>query len=112
MEEKNKQLKSIWGKWWEPIRKWFYPTWLLYETSIRFYDYAQSVHNYFITQQDTMASYIREMGTQTLSIFCSVATFSICTAFLTLPVCFVLYKFFQTQNLTGTEFEEKIKTYF
>jgi len=36
MEEQNLQLKSIWGKWWEPIRKWFYPAWLIYETTVRF----------------------------------------------------------------------------
>ncbi|MFD2033587.1 hypothetical protein ACFSKL_02235 [Belliella marina] len=112
MEEYNKQQRSIWGKWWVPIRKWFYPAWLLYETSIRFYDYGQSVHHYFIGQQDAIASYIGKIGVQVLDVFCSVATFAICTIFLTVPACFVLYKFFKTENLTGTPFEEKMKTIF
>ncbi|MEB2776376.1 hypothetical protein SYJ56_13720 [Algoriphagus sp. D3-2-R+10] len=112
MEENNKQPRSIWGKWWEPIRKWFYPGWLLYETSVRFYDYTQSVHHYFIRQQDSITFYIGKFGTQTLAILCSVATFAVCTAFLTIPACFVLYKFFKTENLTGTPFEEKLKTIF
>ncbi len=112
MEENTKQLKSIWGKWWEQFRKWFYPSWLLYETSIRFYDYTQSVHHYFTKQQDYTISYIGEIGTQILGIFCSVSTFIICTAFLTVPTCFLLYKFFKIENLTGTRFEEKIKPFF
>lgn len=112
MEENNKPLKSIWGKWWEPVRKWFYPAWLVYETSIRFYDYAQSVHHYFVKQQDHIASYIGELGTQTLAVFCSVATFGVCTAFLTVPACFVLYQFFKTANLTGTQLEIKMKPLF
>lgn len=112
MEENNKPLKSIWGQWWEPIRKWFYPAWLTYETSIRFYDYTQSVHKCFIEQEDYIASYMGEIGTQALDIFSSVATFAICTAFLTVPACFVLYKFFKTENLTGTQFEQKLKTFF
>ena len=112
MEEKNNQLKSILGKWWEPIRKWFYPAWLIYETSIRFYEYAQSFHNYFIIQHDYITPYIGEIGAQAIDVFCRVATFSICTFFLTIPACFVLYKFFKTENLTGTQFEEKIKFYF
>lgn len=106
--EKRKQLKSIWGKGWQSIRKWFYSTWLIYETSIRFYDYGQSVHGYFINQQD----YLGEVGAQVLAIFFGLATFTICTFFLTLPTCLLLYKFFQTKNLTGTLFEESIKTYF
>ena len=112
MEENNKKLKSIWGKWWVSIRKWFYPAWLLYEISMRFYDYAQSVHIYFIGQQNYLESYIGEIGAQTLAIFCSVATFVICTVFLTVPVCFILYKFFKTINLTSTQFEEKMKPIF
>lgn len=112
MEENNEQLRSIFGKWWVPIRKWFYPTWLLYETSIRFFDYAQSVHNYFINEQDNIASYIGEIGAQTLDVFCSFATFLICVISLTIPACFMLYKFFKESNLTNTRFEEKMKTYF
>ncbi|WP_343788201.1 hypothetical protein [Wandonia haliotis] len=112
MGEKNKQRKSIFGKWWEPVRKWFYPTWLLYELSIRFYDYAIAVHNYFIEHQDYLASYVGEISTQTLAIFCSVATFIICSAFLTMPACFLLYTFFKTENVSATPFEDKIKKYF
>ena len=108
MEKNNKQLKSIWGKWWASIRKWFYPAWLVYETSIRFYDYGQSVHDYFIIQQD----YIGDIGAATLAIFFSVTTFVICASFLTLPTSFLLYQFFQTENLTSTRLEEKIKRYF
>ncbi|GGX06623.1 hypothetical protein [Aquimarina muelleri] len=112
MKENNKQLISIFGKWWEPIRKWFYPTWLLYELSVRFYDYAVDVHNYFIEKQGYFVSYIGEIGTQTLAVFCSIATFVICTAFLTVSACFILYKFFKIKNLTDVKFEEKIKKYF
>ncbi len=112
MEENNKQLRSIFGKWWESSRKWFYPAWLLYELSARFYDYAIGVQNYFIEQQDYFTLYIGEIGTQTLAIFCSVVTFVICTAFLTIPACFVLYKFFKIKNLSDSRFEEKFKIYF
>lgn len=112
MGESKKVLKSIWGKWWVPIRKWFYLIWLLYETSIRFYVYAQSVHDYVICQQQDLTSYIGETGTQSLAFFCSVSTFVICTFFLTVPTCFLLYKFFKTENLTYTMFEETIKPLF
>lgn len=112
MEKYNKKNTSIYGKWWQPIRKWFYPTWLAYELSIRFYDYAISIHNYFLEWQNYFTAYIREIGIPILAIFCSLATFIICTAFLTLPTCFVLYKFFALNNLTQTQFEEKIKKYF
>lgn len=112
MEDKNKQLKSILGNWWKPIRKWFYPAWLLYELTVRFYDYSIGVYNYFIDQQDCFASYVGEVGTQTLAVFCGVTTFIIYTVFLTVPACFVLYKFFKTENLTNTRFEEKMKKYF
>ncbi|PKH52376.1 hypothetical protein CXF68_17475 [Tenacibaculum sp. Bg11-29] len=107
MEEKNKQLKSVWGKWWESIRKWFYPIWLLYELSIKFYNYSETTYYYFIAQ-----NYISEQGLQILAIFCSVASFIICNFFLTLPACFILYKFFKIENLTNTQFENKIKKYF
>ncbi|SHJ57328.1 hypothetical protein SAMN04487911_12550 [Arenibacter nanhaiticus] len=112
MEENNKQLKSIWGKWWEPIRKWFYPTWLLYELTVGFYEYAIAVYNYFIERQDYFDSYSGEIGTQMLAVFCSVASFIICTFFLTVSTCFILYKFFKIENLTGTKLERKLKTYF
>lgn len=100
MEEKNKQIHSIWGKWWEPIRKWFYPAWLIYETSYRFYEYSISTYNYF-----------GETGNHVLAITTSIATFIICTAFLTVPTCFVLYKFFKIDDLTKSLFEEKMKRF-
>ncbi|NMM47631.1 hypothetical protein [Marinigracilibium pacificum] len=112
MEEKNKLQKSIFGKWWKPVRQWFYPTWLLYELTIRFYDYAIAVHNFFIERPDYFASYIGEISTQSLAVFCSVATFIICSAFLTVPACFILYKFFKIELLTDTQFEYKMKKYF
>ncbi|WP_439490623.1 hypothetical protein [Algoriphagus sp.] len=112
MEENNKLPTSIWGKWWEPIRKWFYPGWLAYETSVRFYEYTKAVYHFFTRQQDFIAVYIGKIGSQTLTVFSSVATFAVCTAFLTVPACFVLYKFFKAENLTGTPFEEKLKPLF
>jgi len=112
MEEKNKQLTSIFGKRWEPIRKWFYPIWLLYELSIRFHHYALAVAGSFKERQDYLTNYLGEMGTHSLTVFFSVATFIICTAFLTVPTCFLLYKFFKIENLTATQFEKKIKKYF
>lgn len=81
MEERNKQLHSIWGKWWVPIRKWFYPSWLLYETSYRFYDYAESVHPYVINQLEGIEVYIKEIGLQILAAISSIATFAICIRF-------------------------------
>ena len=69
MEENNKQPRSIWGKWWEPIRKWFYPGWLIYETSVRFYAYAKSVYHYLIEQQDHLAFYTGEIATTALAFF-------------------------------------------
>lgn len=107
MEENNKQLKSIWGKWWEPIRKWFYPAWLIYETTVRFFDYSEAIYLFFIVQ-----NYLGELGSQILAVFCSVTTFAICSFFLTVPTTFILYKFFKTETLPGTQFESKIKKYF
>lgn len=108
MEGNTIQLRSIWGKWWEPIRKWFYPAWLLYETTIRFYDYAISTHRYFITQQNTFG----EAGAQALSILGSIGTFLVCFGFLTIPGCIALFKFFKSGKVDRTSFEENIKKYF
>lgn len=105
--EENKLQKSIFGAWWEPIRKWFYPTWLCYEISIRFYDYAIATHNYFIAQED----YLGEIITQILAFFCSVATFIICTFYLTVPACFTLYMFFKEDKPITHSSIRKIKTY-
>ncbi len=108
MEDNNKPLKSIWGKWWEPIRKWFYPVWLLYELSIRFYDYATDVHQYIMEQQN----YLGEITTQALAIFLAIATFIICSFYLIVPTCLTLYKFFAKNNTTSNKIEKKIKRYF
>ncbi len=107
MEEQNKQLTSIWGKWWVSIRKWFYPAWLIYETTVRFYDYSEATYLFFITQ-----NYLEGLGSQILAVFCSITTFAICSFFLSVPTTFILYKFFKIENLSGTQFESKIKKYF
>ncbi|RYH72148.1 hypothetical protein EVU94_13855 [Flavobacteriaceae bacterium 144Ye] len=107
MEDLNSQQKSVFGTWWEPIRKWFYPAWLIYETSIRFYEYSLGVCNYFITQQES----IGELFAQILAITCGLATFLICSFYLTVPTCIILYKFFKEDKLTHP-FLHKIKKYF
>ncbi|WP_137401210.1 hypothetical protein [Echinicola rosea] len=112
MERNIVSATSIWGKWWETIRKWFYPIWLGYETSIRFYDYGQSVYYYLLAQQDQVVPYIGADGTRAMALFFSVATFAICSVFLTVPACFILYKFFEAPNLTSTPVERKLKTIF
>ncbi|MFC5625662.1 hypothetical protein [Algoriphagus winogradskyi] len=112
MEENNKLPTSMWGKWWEPIRKWFYPGWLIYETSLRFYAYAISVYHYFLGDQEDLVFYIGKIATRALALFCSIFTFAVCTVFLTVPACFMLYHFFKTENLTGTFYEEKLKPIF
>ena len=112
MEEKNNPQKSIFGKRWQTVRIWFYPIWLLYELSIRFYDYAIAAQNHFIELQARSALNLGKIGTNTLAMFCSVSTFIVCTAFLTVPSCFVLYKFFKIENLTTSQFEAKLKKYF
>ncbi len=112
MEVKNTQLKSIWGKWWEPIRKWFYPTWLIYETSFRFYEYGHAVHAYLIALPHYSASKIVEIGLPTLAVFCGFLTFAVCTLFLTLPASYLLYQFFKQDNLSQSRFEQKLKKLF
>lgn len=107
MEDLNNQQKSIFGTWWEPIRKWFYPAWLIYETSIRFYEYSLGVSNYFIEQQGN----IGELFAQILAITCALATFLICSFYLTIPTCIILYRFFKEDKLTNS-FLYKIKKYF
>lgn len=108
MEGKESQLKSIWGKWWEPNRKWFYPAWLLYETTVHFYDYAFSAYQFFINQQDG----IGEVAAQALSILGSLGTFVICFAFLTIPASLALFKFFKPEGTGNSSFEIEIKKYF
>ena len=110
--ENNTKAYSIFGKWWMPIRKWFYPFWLFYELSIRFYGYTISVNDYFIDEQVFYASTYSEMGLQILALISSLSTYIICTAFLTVPACLVLHYFFKIENLTGTNFEIKAKRYF
>ena len=107
MEEFNNQQRSVFGTWWEPIRKWFYPVWLLYETSIRFYEYAFGISLYIIKQQESIGEYIAQI----LAITCGLATFLICTFYLTVPTCIILYKFFKEDKLVNP-FLYKIKKYF
>jgi len=112
MEDKNKQKTQFFGKWWEPNRKWFYPTWLIYELSIRFYDYAIAVHQYFTQPPAFFASLLGEMDPQAFALLSSVFTFLICTIYLTVPSSYTLFKFFIIKNLTGNQFEDKMKKYF
>ena len=107
MEDLNNQQKSVFGTWWELIRKWFYPAWLIYETSIRFYEYSLGVSNYFIEQQES----IGELFAQILAITCGLATFLICSFYLTIPSCIILYKFFKEDKPTNP-FLHKMKKYF
>jgi len=95
------QKHSIWGSYWEPVRKWFYPSWLLYELSYRFYQYAIATNQY-----------IEQISNQPLAVFSAVVAFLICTLFLTVPTCFILYTFFKAENLTNTSIEKKLKRYF
>ncbi len=108
MEVYKKHQKSILGSWWEPLRKWFYPTWLVYEASIRFYGYALDVHKYFIDQHDYMGDTIA----QTIAITCGIATFIICTFYLTVPACFTLYEFFKDDKPANIPLVNKLKVYF
>lgn len=112
MEENNKQMPSIFGKWWVPVRKWFYPAWLVYELSLRFYGYSLGVQNYFMNHYDYLSSFLGHSGTSIITAFCVAATFILCFLFLTLPAGYVLYYFFKQENVTATRFEPKLKKYF
>lgn len=112
MEDLNSQLHSIWGTLWEPVRKWFYPFWLIYETSVRFYNYAVGVQVYFSEQHTSISAYIGDVGAYILGLVCSVLTFVICSAFLTLPGSYLLFKLFKVDNLTKSVYEEKLKPIF
>lgn len=103
--------KSIWGNWWASQRDWIYPSWLAYELTTRFYDYTGAVHNHFEENQDDIVLLFGEFGTKTLEALFEGVTFVGCSAFLTVPACLALYKFFREDNLTGTSFEEQIKKY-
>ena len=108
MEKNNAYQKSIFGKWWAAIRKWFYPAWLLYETSIRFYDYALAIYIFFTKQQDLLGVF----SSQLLAVFCGISTFAICSFYLTLPACYVLYVFFKDNTPTAPKLIRRIKPYF
>lgn len=100
MEVQHIQKRTIWGNRWEPLRKWVYPAWLLYELSYRFCQYAMDTYKY-----------IDEISTQTLAVSGAVLVFLICTAFLTVSSCFILFRFFKKENLTQTSFEVLTKRY-
>ncbi|GEM_PF-1530755 len=112
IEKHTSYQQSIWGKWWVPIRKWFYPAWLVYETSVRFYEYTKAVHLYFEEQYDHLFSSIGAIGARSLDLLCSAITFTGCTIFLTVPAGFVLYRFFKVDNLTDTRLEARFKKIF
>jgi len=108
MEGNTLELKSVWGNWWATKRKWLYPAWLCYETTVRFYDYAYATYPYFINQQDNIGA----VAAQVLAIVASVGTFAICFAFLTIPGCIALFKFFKSEKTYYTSIESQIKKYF
>lgn len=111
MEGHNKST-SIWGKWWEPIRKWFYTSWLAYEITARFYECSKNVKTFFANQEGFIADYFGKDGVKILADLSGALTFTICTAFLTIPACFALYQFFKKEDLTGSVFESKFKPWF
>lgn len=105
-------MKSIWGNRWEPIRKWFYPVWLAYETTIRFYDYGLAVHCYIQEHQGFIMRLLGKMSVAVVDVICSGGTFIVCSVFLTLPACYILFNFFKKENLTGSDLETKLKVIF
>lgn len=100
METHIKHQSSIWGKYWESLRIWFYPAWLMYETTHRFYTYSLDMY-----------CYVSGISSQQIALISSVLTIIICTLFLTLPTCFILYKFLKVDNLTKSNFGEKLKRF-
>lgn len=108
MEENNTSIKSIWGAWWTSFRKWFYSAWLVYETSIRFFEYALDVYQYFIIRELNLG----ENTVQILAVLCSSLTFLICFFYLTVPATLALYRYFKPETLSKNPIEEKFKTYF
>ncbi len=112
MEATTIQLQSIWGAWWVPIRKWFYPAWLVYETAIRCYDYGLWVYHYFDPQAHSIIPYIGETASQVLAIVSGVVTFMICAVFLIVPASMTLFHFFNKANVTNTPLEHRLKKYF
>lgn len=111
MEDKHIK-KTIWGSWWEPMRKWFYPVWLAYELSLRFIDYSYSVYQYFSSEQNCIANCLGQLGTHVLNVFCTLSMFVVCSIFLTLPACYAMFHFFKADNLTSTKWEANAKMIF
>ena len=107
MEENSNKLKSIWGSWWEPVRKWFYPAWLIYETTVRFYAYTIQVHDSIID----LKFHSSDSFVQITAILAGVITFAICFAFLTVPASIALFRFFKSEKITTRSLERKLKTY-
>ena len=101
--------ESIWGSGWTHVRKWVYPTWLAYEASRRFADYAESVHNFLDARYEQIAQVVGNVGSQTLDVLASCGTFAACELLLTVPACIALYKFFEQDNLTDTKLERGLK---
>lgn len=108
MEDNTTTVKSIWGTWWTSFRKWFYASWLIYETGIRFYEYALPVHQYFMRQGE----HLGENTAQVLAYLCSSLTFMLCFFFLTVPATIALFRYFKMEDTSRNTIEQKIKTYF
>ncbi|GGH38748.1 hypothetical protein IA57_04435 [Mangrovimonas yunxiaonensis] len=107
MEENKTVNKSIWGTWWTAFRKWFYPAWLIYETVIRFYDYALGVYHYIILQEQIWGVKMA----QPVALLASSLTFAICFFFLTVPASMALFRYFNTKDLASNSTEQKIKRF-
>lgn len=109
MEELQNQSQSIFGKWWLPIRIWFYPAWLLYELSIRFYGYALDIYHYIFKNLEFIFPDINLTLTQITAGSFAFIAFAICFVYLTVPACYILFLFFKRGNLTKSKFELKLK---
>ncbi|NVK03444.1 MAG: hypothetical protein HWD92_01420 [Flavobacteriia bacterium] len=104
-------IPSFFGPYWSKFRKWFYPAWLVYETTVRFLAYSSDVSSYFTAQSDAIAEWSGAVGASIITTSSSVLTFLVCSAFLTVPAAYLLYAFFNTQNLTSSSIESKFKYY-
>ncbi|KAB2810148.1 hypothetical protein [Phaeocystidibacter luteus] len=109
MSGRSTPSPSFLGPYWSAFRKWFYPAWLIYETSIRFIEYASQTQAYV---QTNITDLLGDSGAEVLSMTCGVLVFLICFLFLAVPGGFILYQFFKKENLSGTLFEQKFKFYF
>lgn len=105
----QKQMTCIWGAWWIPFRPFAYTLWLAYEVSYRIMDHCVVIHMRFVRHHAGIAQYTGDFLAHALDIGTVVLTFLVCHAALTLPACFIMYKFLAEVNLTNTRFEEILK---